>query len=676
MFDAFFSGLVQVLMWPAIGYMFVGILMGIWLGAVPGIGGLTGLAILIPFTFDMDPVPAFAMLLGMIAVTNTSDSVTAILLGVPGSSAAQATIMDGHPLARQGQANRAMGAAFAASAFGGVFGAVMLAVSMPIALPIILAIGQPETFAFGILGLSLVASLAGSSIYKGLAAGAFGLLLSAVGYAEASAIPRYHFGTDYLLDNLPFLPLILGLFAIPELMELATGHTSISRVNEDQSKSSMWQGVKDTWTHIGLNIRCSIIGVYIGILPGLGGSVADWLAYGHAKQSAKDNSQFGKGDIRGVIGPESCNNAVLGGSLIPTVAFGIPGGAGMAILLGAFLIQGLRPGPEMLTTKLDITFSMVWTVAIANIIVALMMMAWARQVAKLAFTPGYYIVPGVILFVFMGAWLSTTSVGDWILCIAFGVIGYVMKRAGWARPPIVLGYVLGEIMENAYVISIRAYDGYSWLLRPVTLLIFAGAILTVVLSARGILKLKRAGVVAEEGAEEGSERNSILSLPFAALMVVTFVYAIIQSFEWTKSVRMFPLTIAVPGAIFAIVALLYDTRSLRGDVRHAGSLMGAARIAANKAQIESSLWFFAMLIGMLLVMLVIGMKFAIPLYVVVFLLTWGKTGWTPALIYAGVCYAFLVGFYDQVLHTSWHPSLLYDWIGDSLPSWLPEWLVL
>jgi TctA family transporter len=676
MFDAFFSGLIQVLMWPAIGYMFIGILLGIWLGAVPGIGGLTGLAILIPFTFDMDPVPAFAMLLGMIAVTNTSDSVTAILLGVPGSSAAQATIMDGHPLAPKGEANRAMGAAFAASAFGGVFGAIALAISMPVALPIILAIGQPETFAFGVLGLSLVASLAGSSIYKGLAAGTFGLLLSAVGYAEASAIPRYNFGTDYLLDNLPFLPLILGLFAIPELMELATGNTSISRVQEDQSKSTMWQGVRDTWTHIWLNIRCCIIGVYIGILPGLGGSVADWLAYGHAKQSAKDNSQFGKGDIRGVIGPESCNNAVLGGSLIPTVAFGIPGGAGMAILLGAFLIQGLRPGPEMLTTKLDITFSMVWTVAIANIIVAIMMMAWARQVAKLAFTPGYYIVPGVILFVFMGAWLSTTSVGDWVLCIVFGIIGYIMKRGGWARPPIILGYVLGEIMENAYVISIRAYDGYGWLLRPITLLIFAGAVLTVLLSARGILKMKRAGIVTEEGAEEGSMRNSVLSFPFAIMLSATFLYAIAATFEWTKSVRMFPLTVAIPGAIFALIAVFYDWRSLRRDVATAGSFRTAARAASEKAELTPSLWFFAMLIALLIVMLLIGMKFAIPLYVLVFLLSWGKVKWRYALIYAGVCYAFLVGFYDQVLHTSWYPSMLFDLLAGRLPDWLPEWLIL
>jgi len=383
MLEACLSGLIQVLQWPQFGFMMLGILVGIWIGVLPGIGGLAGLAILVPFTFGMDPVSAFAMLLGMLAVNATSDTLACVLLGIPGTAGAQATILDGYPLARMGQARRAFGAAFTVSAFGGLFGAVVLAVSLPLALPIILSVAKPEEFAFGILGLSMVGSLAGSSIAKGLAAGAFGLLLSTVGYAEASSIPRYWFGLDYLLDDIPLLPLILGLFALPEMMELATTNQAISRVPDDQSKGGgMWQGVKDAWTHRWLALRTSIIGVYIGILPGLGNSIADWLSYGHAVQSAKDKSQFGRGDIRGVIGPEASNNAILGGSLIPLVAFGIPGGAGTAVLLGAFLIQGLRPGPEMLTTKLDFTFSLVWTIALANVIVVALLMVWSRQVAE------------------------------------------------------------------------------------------------------------------------------------------------------------------------------------------------------------------------------------------------------------------------------------------------------
>lgn len=677
MLEALLAGLVHVLSWPTFGYMVLGILIGIWLGAVPGIGGLIGLALLIPFTFGMDPVPAFAMLLGMIAVTNTSDSVASILLGVPGTAAAQATILDGHPLAKLGQANRAMGAAFASSAFGGVFGACVLAVSLPIVLPIILAIGQPETFAFGVLGVSMVASLSGQAINKGLAVGAFGLLLSAIGYAEASSIPRYWFGADYLLDDLPFLPVVLGLFAIPELLELATHNVSISRVPQEQGGGGgMWQGIKDAWRHRWLNLRCSAIGVYIGILPGLGGSIADWLAYGHAVQSAKDKSQFGKGDIRGVIGPESCNNAVLGGSLLPTVAFGIPGGAGMAILLGAFLIQGLRPGPEMLTTKLDITFSMVWTVVIANIVVALLMMVWARQVARIAFVPGHYIVPGVILFVFMGAWQGATSLGDWITCLIFGIIGTLMKRGGWSRPPLVLGLVLGPLMENSYLISIRAYEGSSWLLRPITLLIFAIAALTIILAARGIIKTRRDNAVVEEGASEGSEQNPVLSLPFAIALAAVFIYAAVASFEWTYSVRVFPLTAAVAGALVALLAVAADWRGMRQQVAAHGGISAAARAAAAKAMAAPSAAFFGYILAMILVMLVIGMKIAIPLYAAIYLRRWGRLSWTRALMYAVGCWALLIGFYDRALQQFWYPSLLYDWASGTFPSWFPEWLIL
>jgi hypothetical protein len=188
--------------------------------------------------------------------------------------------------------------------------------------------------------------------------------------------------------------------------------------------------------------------------------------------------------------------------------------------------------------------------------------------------------------------------------------------------------------------------------------------------------MKRAGIVTEEGAEEGSMRNSVLSFPFAIMLSATFLYAIAATFEWTKSVRMFPLTVAIPGAIFALIAVFYDWRSLRRDVATAGSFRTAARAASEKAELTPSLWFFAMLIALLIVMLLIGMKFAIPLYVLVFLLSWGKVKWRYALIYAGVCYAFLVGFYDQVLHTSWYPSMLFDLLAGRLPDWLPEWLIL
>ena len=227
MIDGMLAGLLLVFSWPTIGYLFLGVFIGMWIGAVPGLGGVVGLVLLLPFTYGMEPAPAFAMLLGLYAVTSTSDTISAILLGIPGSVASQATILDGYPLAKQGQASRAFGAAYFVSAFGGVFGALLMAVSLPFILPIIFAFGIPEFLMLGLLGLTMVGILAGNSVAKGLIVGAFGLLLTTIGYAEATGVPRFTLQTEYLLDGIPIVPIALGLFGIPELLEMAVRNTSI-----------------------------------------------------------------------------------------------------------------------------------------------------------------------------------------------------------------------------------------------------------------------------------------------------------------------------------------------------------------------------------------------------------------------------------------------------------------
>lgn len=673
MFDAFVTGLVLVFQWPAIGFLMLGVLIGIWLGAVPGLGGVIGLVLLLPFTYGMDPVPAFALLLGMFAVTTTSDTIASVMLGIPGTAASQATILDGYPLAQQGKAARAFGAAFTVSAFGGVFGAVILALSLPIILPVILAFGSPELFMLGLLGLAMVGSLSGGSVLKGLAAATLGILMATIGYAESEAtIPRYFFGSDYLIDKLPLIPVVLGLFAIPEIMELAIRNVSISRVPKDQTEDGgMAEGVKDAFRHWWLALRCAVIGTYVGMLPGLGAAIVDWIAYGHAVQSAKDKSQFGHGDIRGVIAPEAANNATKGGSLMPTVAFGIPGSLGTAILLGALLIVGLRPGPDMLTTELHITFSMVWMIVVANIVVAGLLMIWSKQVAKVAFVPGHLVVPGVILFVFMGAWLGGASLGDWISCLVMAVVGFVMKRGGWPRPPLVLAFILGRIMETSFQISIRAHDGFGWALRPAVLIIAALVVLTIVFAVRGITKNLAADAPAQG---EGRERNPLVSLPFSLLMLALFVWAYAEAQQWPDTVRQFPSAAAIPGGVMVLFVLLFDWRDARAAIRTHGTLAAAFRDAADRAVLGRAAMFFGYLIAMILVMLVIGQKFAVPLFIAVYLVRWGHYSWRIALGYAAAGWLFMVVFYDQVMHLFWHPSWLSDWLPELLPEWLPSWL--
>ena len=674
--NALLLGLTSILAWPAIGFMVLGVLIGIWLGAVPGLGGVLGMILILPFLFGWDPINAFALLLGLFAVTSTSDTIASVMLGIPGTAASQATILDGYPLAQQGQAARAFGAAFTVSAFGGVFGAAMLAISLPLITPVITAFRSGELFMLAVLGLTMVGSLSGGSIVKGVGAALLGLLLAMVGTADTVAIYRYTFDSSYLQDQLPLIPVVLGLFAIPELMELATRNVSISRVPKDQAEGGgMLAGIRDAVRNWWLATKCAAIGTYIGILPGLGAAIVDWVAYGYAVQSSKDKSKFGKGDIRGVIAPESANNAIKGGALIPTVAFGIPGSLGMAILLGALLQVELLPGPDMLTTDLHITFAMVWTIVIANILAAALLMILARQVAKVAFVPGHLIIPGVILFIFMGAWLGgQTSIEAWIICLMFGVVGYLMKQTGWARPPLVLGLILGDIIENRFLLATNAADGFGWMTSWINLIIIALIVATVFLAARGVVKNKQSEDIAEAG--EGRGFNPAMSLPFSLVTIFVFAAAILQAREWENpEVNMFPFSIAIPGVVLAAIAAFNDGRAF-GRVRAQSQSLGAMFAeAGERALLLRSIRFIAALVGMALIMLVIGQKLAIPLFIYLYLRLWARYPIWIGALYAFVGWLFLIILYDRIIHLNFHIPMLNDWLIKLTPeNW--EWLIV
>jgi len=675
--EAFLRGLELVFEWPAIGYLMLGVLLGLWLGAVPGLGGIIGLVLLLPFTYNMEPVPAFALLLGMFAVTSTSDTIASVLLGVPGTAASQATVLDGHPLAQQGHAGRALGAAFTVSAFGGVFGAIVLALSLPLILPAIVAFQSPEFFMLSLLALVMVGSISGRSIFKGLAVAALGVLLATVGYAQAAAVPRYYLGSNYLLDGIPLVPIVLGLFALPEIMELALRNRSIARVSGDSVEGGdILDGVKDAFRHWWLAVRCSVIGTYVGILPGMGAAIVDWVAYSHAVQTAKDRSRFGKGDIRGVIAPEAANNATRGGSLLPAVAFGIPGSAGTAILMGALIIQGLRPGPEMLTNQLDLTFSMVWSIAIANVAVTLILLALSRQVAKISFVPGHLIVPGVILFVLMGAWLETANMGDWIALIVMGVVGYLMKRANWPRPPLVLAFILGPIMEDSFLITLRAYGDVAWMSRPLVIVMFvliAGSVIYGALARYRRARKPGSGNDQLPDIEAGGG-GPLLSFALGAVLLGTFVFAACQAEQWPDSVRRFPQFASLAGATIVLVCLYRDGLASKLELRQAGTAVEALRRMSRGALLPGAIKFFLLLIATFAVSAVLGQKIAIPLFIFGYLLFWGRYSPGVSMAYAASGWVVLVAFYDRLLHLVWYPAWLFYNLPGILPDWLPAWL--
>lgn len=461
-------------------FLCAGVLVGLAIGILPGLGGIVGMTILLPLIYGMDPHAAFALLIGMVAVIPTSDTFPSVMMGIPGSSGSQATIMDGYPLARKGEAARALGAAFTASLTGGLFGAAVLTGVIPIARPIVLSFGSPELFMLALLGLSMVGVLSGNQPIKGVLAAGIGLMIGAMGDAPALPEYRYYFGIGYLMDGIPLVIVGLGLFAFPEIIDLLIKGKAIS---EAATLGKGWmQGVKDAISHKLIILRCSVIGVIVGFLPGLGGTVVDWIAYGHVIQTTRDRGNFGKGDIRGVLAPESSNNAKEGGGLIPTLLFGIPGSGSMAVFLGGLLILGIQPGPGMVTENVDLLYTAIWSLALANVFGAGLCILLSKPISRLTVIPFNYIAPFMILIITLASYQATRSWGDLIALLVMGVLGWVMKQYGWPRPAALIGYVLSRNVETYLFISVQRY-GISWITRSGVIIL---ALIIIVSLALGI----------------------------------------------------------------------------------------------------------------------------------------------------------------------------------------------
>lgn len=464
MFEAAVAGLESVLALNSLAMMSLGVLIGSLVGFLPGIGGPTTLAIMLPFVMVMkDPVAVIALLVGMDAVGNTASAFPSILISVPGSAGSQATILDGYPMAKRGEAARALSASFMASLVGGFIGPLILIVSLPFLRPLVLSFGSPEFFVLTLWGLAMVGVLSGNAPVKGLMAGIMGVFVATVGLDLKSGIERFSFGEPYLWEGISLIIVALGIFGVPECIDLASRKSSIAERHE--LGSGFMQGIFDVFQNMWLTIRSSAIGIWVGFLPGLGSSVADWFAYAHAVQTEKNKEGFGKGDVRGVIAPEASNNSKEAGSYIPTLAFGIPGGTSTALILVAFTAVGINPGPDMLTTQLNLTFAIIWTLAIANIIAVALCMVFAKPIAKCCFLPFYTIVPLILVFVFIGAFAANFNRYDLLTLMVFSALGFMMRRHGWPRAPLLLGVVLGTKMELYLWLSYSRY-GADWLLRP------------------------------------------------------------------------------------------------------------------------------------------------------------------------------------------------------------------
>ncbi len=470
MLQTFFGSLLEVLEPTTLLTMLGGIAIGFVVGILPGLGGSVTLALMLPFTFLMEPVQAFAFLLGMYVVTATTGDITSVLFGVPGEATSAATVLDGYPLTKKGQAGRALGGALLSSTMGAFIGAFVLALSVPIMRPLVLALGPPEFFMLTLLGLSFVIALSGRDILKGLVMASAGLLVSLVGIDPQAGVPRYAFGQLYLWDGISIVALVVGLFGGAELLQLMLSKASISKKAATDPYAGMGQGLRDCFRHWTVVVRSSAIGIGVGVIPGMGGAVSQFIAYGHAQQTSKHPELFGKGSMEGVLAAGANNNAKDAGALIPTIAFGIPGSVSMAVLLGAFVIAGLQPGPEMLTTNLDVTFSMVWIMVLSNLVAVVASLLLLRQLVKLTFIRGTWLVPFLLVLLSIGAFTANNSYIDIVVMLAAAAFGVVCIHWDWPRVPFLLAIVLGATAER-YLFLSYSLSGWSWLTEPVVVVI-------------------------------------------------------------------------------------------------------------------------------------------------------------------------------------------------------------
>ena len=474
MLDTSLSSLLGILLSPhMMMLMTVGVLVGLFFGIMPGLGGKLGIIFLIPFVFGMDPIPGAVFLLAMHSVVHTSGAIPSILFGIPGTGPDAATIVDGYPMAQKGEAGRALGATLCASGIGGVIGAVFLSLLLPFVEPIVLAFGPAEFFLLAALGITFIAALSGDSLAKGLIVGMFGLVIATVGLDPMSGEDRYTFGQLFLWDGIDSVTAVIAIFAIPEMISLALrGNIAEGRNQIRYSMGDVMEGCLDVFRHWSLTLRTSIIGAFIGLIPGLGGDVASWLSYGHAVQTSKTPERFGKGAVEGVIAPEAANNSKEGGGLLPTLYFGIPGGSGMAILLGAFVMLGIQPGPSLAAGKNDLVWALIWTLAIANILAVLLLLALAPWLSRIAALRTGLLIPFVMALSLLGSYLGAGAWQNFVVLLALGGFGWLFKKYDWPRPPFVIGIVLGPTAELSFHKAMALW-GPAFLLRPISLVLLA-----------------------------------------------------------------------------------------------------------------------------------------------------------------------------------------------------------
>ncbi len=494
--DALLTALLETLVGGHLVYLLQGVLLGLCFGVIPGLGGTTALALLIPVTFAMDSLSAMYLAGGVMGATSFGGSISAILLNTPGTAPNAATTFDGYPLAQQGKAGLAIGAAATASALGGLIGLLTLLIFIPLAKEVVLSFGPAEFFLLTVLGLTAIAVSVRGKLLRGLVAACVGLIFAFVGSDSITGDIRFTAGVDYLWDGIPLVPTLTGMFAISQMIQLGLHGGSVTRVADSDPDTlritGVGEGVVAVLKHWPVLLRGSAIGTVIGAIPGLGGTVAAFLAYSSTVQTDRHPESFGKGNIKGVIAPESANNAKDGGSLIPTVAFGIPGSAETALFLGILVLHGIDPGPGILLYNEREIYGLIVALTVSAVGASLIGLALSRFLVLITRIDVGIVVPVVIAVSLTGVYVLDGRMADVLLTVVMGLLGYLMIRFDYPRLTLVIALVLGETAERSFHQVQQISDGNSlafMLGRPVSVLLIAATVITFLLpTARRLME--------------------------------------------------------------------------------------------------------------------------------------------------------------------------------------------
>jgi putative tricarboxylic transport membrane protein len=465
-------------------WLSVGTVIGIIIGALPGLTATMGIALMIPLSYRLDFSPAIGLLIGVYFGAVIGASIPAVLFGIPGNPNAIATVYDGYEMTKKGEAPRALGAAIGASFCGGILSFVLLVLLAPQIARVALMFGPPEYFALGVFGLTMLGSLSGKSILRGLISALIGVAISMVGMDPISGVRRFTFGMKELLDGIPLIPVLIGIYGFGQVFwdidSLA--RLKLSAEAKKLSFRLVLRSIFDVGKYLRTIVESSLIGAGVGAFPGTGASIAVLLAYSRAKSR---NPNMGSGDVEGVIAPETANNAVTGGAMIPTLSLGIPGDSATALLMSALILKGIRPGPLLFRYELDVVYKLFIILLLANIVMVLFMTVGIRFFVKLLSIPAHYLIPWILVTSTLGAFAVNERYFDVILAFIFGAVGYAFRKHDFPQAPLVLGMIIGPIIESEVRRSLIMFKGNWGMMfsRPIVITFFAITIVSLTMSA-------------------------------------------------------------------------------------------------------------------------------------------------------------------------------------------------